>query len=55
MVNKTLEDIKKYAINRLKEDYGYCGLADSPNASYLNSGGDGENITIIIKHEKEVS
>ena len=51
--NKALEDIKNYAIQRLNREYGYCGVADAPNMAMLNSGGDGENIVINIKHEKD--
>lgn len=49
MKNKVLEDIKKYAAQRLQQEYGYCGIADSPEMSMLNSGSDGENIVIHIK------
>lgn len=53
MNNKVLEDIKNYAIQRLESEYGYCGAAEAPNMAMLNSGGEGENIIIHIKHEKD--
>ena len=52
MDNKVLDDIKKYAIQRLNSEYGYCGTAEAPAMAMLNSGNDGENITIHIKCEK---
>lgn len=52
MNNKILEDIKNYAIQKLKAEYGYCGLADAPEMAFINSGGDGENITIKIEVKK---
>jgi len=53
MDNKVLEDIKNYAIQRLKREYGYCGAAEAPNLALLNSGGGSEEITIRIDCEKE--
>ncbi len=49
MKNKVLEDIKNYATQRLKDEYGYCGVADGPNVAMLNSSDGPEDITIIIK------
>jgi hypothetical protein len=49
MKNKVLEDIKKYAAQRLQQEYGYCGIADTAEMSMLNSGADGENIVIHIQ------
>lgn len=53
MDNKVLDDIKKYAIQRLNQAYGYCGAAEAPEMALLNSGGEGENITIRIKCDKD--
>lgn len=53
MENAVLEDIKQYAIQRLNSEYGYCGSAESSKMAMLNSGSDGEAITINIKSEKE--
>ena len=47
MDNIVLEDIKNYAIKRLKQSYGYCGLAESPTSVMLNSD-DKNGIDIII-------
>lgn len=52
MDNKVLDDIKKYAIQRLNQSYGYCGVAEGKDMVLLNSGAEGENITIQIKIEQ---
>lgn len=49
MKNTALEDIKKFAAERLMREYGYCGVASGDNAAMLNSGGDGENIIVELK------
>ena len=54
MDNTVLEDIKKYAINRLNSTYGYCGVAEGADTVMLNS--DDRNgrdilITIVIEDE----
>lgn len=48
MKNPVLEDIRKYAIRRLQEAYGFVGAADAPNFCLLNSGSE-VDITIEIK------
>jgi hypothetical protein len=53
MDNKVLEDIKKYAIQRLQQAYGYCGVAEGPAMAILNSGGEGENIAIKFIDEPD--
>ena len=53
MENKVLEDIKNFAMERLKEEFGYCGVAESEMMAMLNSGAEGENIIINIKHSKD--
>ena len=52
MDNKVLDDIKKYAIQRLNQSYGYCGVAEGKDMALLSSGAEGENITIQIKIEQ---
>jgi hypothetical protein len=52
MENKVLEDIKNYAINKLKQNFGYCGAAEGANSVFINSGSDGRNITIKIDIEE---
>lgn len=53
MDNKVLDDIKQYAAKRLQQAYGYCGVAEAPAMAMLNSGGEGESITINIKCDKD--
>ena len=53
MKNNALEDIKKFAMERLKREYGYCGVAEGENDAMLNSGGDDENITVKLKYEND--
>jgi hypothetical protein len=56
MKNQVLDDIKKYAAQRLQREYGFCGLADGPNSAFLNSSSDldGIDITIEIKATAQV-
>lgn len=49
MNNRILEDIKRYAVNRLNQEYGYCGVADGADFAMLNSGDDSEDIKIKIE------
>ena len=50
MKNEILEDIKNYAIKKLKNEYGYCGSAEGGEMAIINSDdGDGNDITINIK------
>jgi len=49
MKNKVAEDIKKYAIERLKREYGYCGCAEGDASAMLNSGNNGVDLAIVIK------
>jgi len=52
MDNEVLEEIKNFAISRLKSTYGFCGAADAPEFAMLNSsGGNGKDIKITIKAE----
>lgn len=54
MKNQALEDIKKYAIERLNREYGYCGCAEGDHAAMINSDDkNGNDIQIIIKLEPE--
>jgi len=53
MNNKVLEEIKNFAIEKLKENYGYCGSAESDEMAMLNSDDDGCEIRITIKEEFE--
>lgn len=50
MENEIMKDIVNYAVNKLKDNYGYCGLAQSSNMAMLNSDdGDGNDIKINIR------
>lgn len=53
MKNQALNDIKNYAAKRLRQEFGYCGVAEGDNMAMLNSGGDNEKITIHIKLDRE--
>ena len=43
---KTVEEITEYIMRKLKDKYGYCGMASNPDFAMLNSG-DG-NIVVKI-------
>lgn len=51
--NKILREIIEHAKQKLQAEYGYVGAAESPEMTMLNSGGEGENIVITIKHQKD--
>ncbi len=54
MNNSILEEIKNFAVEKLKNNYNYCGLADGENMAMINSSdSEGNNIIIDIKIEKE--
>lgn len=51
--NKVLEDIKRFAVERLTQEYGYCGVAVCSQSAYLNSGSGEEKLTITFETIKE--
>ncbi|CAM3168504.1 hypothetical protein [Moritella viscosa] len=54
MKNPVLEEIKAFAVKRLKETYGYCGVADGEDVAMINSDDrNGFDIKITIKVEPE--
>lgn len=56
MKDTVLDDIKKYAVNKLRCEHGYCGCADADDFCFLNSGPAGEEVTIkiqVIRDEDE--
>jgi hypothetical protein len=54
MKNIVLERIKDFALQELKNAYGYVGLAEGDDMAMLNSDdGQGSDIKINIKLEKE--
>ena len=54
MKNIVLNDIAKYAMTKLKEAYGYYGLATDDNMAMLNSDDrKGADIKIVITLEEE--
>ncbi len=54
MRNEVLEDIKNYAVRKLNESYGYCGVAEGDKIVSINSDDKkGNDITILIKEDIE--
>lgn len=54
MKNQVLEEIKAFAVKRLQETYGYCGVADNDDMIIINSSdGNGSDFKITIKVESE--
>lgn len=52
MDNVILEEIKAFAVNKLKNAYGYCGEANGPDKAFINSDdGNGKDIKIVIEIE----
>lgn len=49
MKNQALDDIKKYAALRLQREYGFCGIIDSSESTYLNASSDEDGIDITIQ------
>lgn len=55
MNNAVLDRIKKFAIQELKNEYGYCGSAEGEDFALLNSEDrNGNDIKINIKLIPEV-
>ena len=53
MDNAVLEDIKRYAVAKLSQAYGYCGVADGPAMAMINSDdGSGNDIIVEISLSK---
>ena len=50
MKNSVLNEIKDFAVRKLQEEYGYCGVAEGDMMALINSG-DKETITIKLKVE----
>lgn len=53
MKHPILEEIKKFIMERLQQEYGYVGVADGEDFAMLNSGGDGENLVIKIESKSD--
>ena len=53
MKNDVLEDIKSYAVKKLTAAYGYCGLADYDDWTFIRSGDNDVSIQIKIETETE--
>ena len=54
MKNEVLDDIKKYAISKLNQAYGYCGSAEGDEMAMLNSEDrEGNDISINITTKPE--
>lgn len=54
--NDILNEIKDFAVQKLKDTYGFCGILDNQEMIILNSTDHKcrEDITIKITTEKEV-
>ena len=53
MRDEILEAIKKYALSKLRESYGYCAFVDGDDMAVLSSEDrEGNDIKIILKMEK---
>ena len=50
MKNQVLNEIKEFAISKLRENYIYLGVAEGDNMLMLNTD-DGKGMDIIIKIE----
>ena len=54
MNNQILNEIKDFAAMKLKEQYGFCGIADGEDMAMLNSSdAEGNDIIINIKVKKD--
>lgn len=54
MDDPVLKDIMEYAVKKLKDNNGFCGLAEGPDVAHLNSDdGKGRDIKIVITIEDE--
>lgn len=49
MQNQALDDIKRYAAQRLQREYGFCAIADSAKFALLNSSSESEGVDISIE------
>ena len=54
MTNTILDEIKAFAVKKLNNAYGFCGLAESDDFAMLNSTDkkNGKDIKITIKTEE---
>jgi hypothetical protein len=51
--NKILNEIKSDAVKKLMSAYGFCGLAEGPEVTILNSNDmEGKDIKITIELER---
>jgi len=54
MENEILKDIIDYATKKLRNAYGYCGVAENDEMAMLNSDDkQGRDIKITIKYDLE--
>ena len=51
MDNPILDEIMTTIVSRLKVEYGFCGLLDSPEFALINSSDGNKDIKITIKVE----
>ena len=53
MLDKSLNEIKEFAVKKLNLSYGYCGCADAPTQALLNSTDRNGNDIVISIQVKE--
>jgi len=54
MENAILEEIKDFALKKLKQEYGFVGVAEGEDMAMLNSSdGKGNDIKIVIESNPE--
>jgi hypothetical protein len=54
MKNDTLNSIKEFALNQLKQKYGFCGVAENDDMAVLNSSDhNGLDFKIVIEQKPE--
>lgn len=50
-MSSSLETIKQNAISVFNNEFGYCGVADMGDTVIINSGGNGETLTVTLKRK----
>lgn len=54
MKDRVLKEIKNFAMQQLRNHYGYCGCAEGEDMAMINSDdGNGRDIEITIKIKDE--
>lgn len=53
MKDPVLNLIMENCARQLQNAFGYCGIANSDDQAFLNSGPEGKNFTIVIKDQED--